>query len=76
MSLDAMVDLCCKCHRLAPFINYNGSTLSAIARSVIGVMELPKNTDSLARSLVGHIVAGVASEEEVLPFRKFCVRLE
>jgi hypothetical protein len=39
-------------------------------------MELPKNTDSLARSLVGHIVAGVASEEEVLAFRKFCVRLE
>ena len=76
MSLDAMVDLCCRCHRLAPFINYNGSTLSAIARSVIGIMELPKNTDSIARSLVGHIVAGVASEEEVLAFRKFCVRLE
>ena len=71
-----MVDLCCRCHRLAPFINYNGSTLSAIACSVIGLMELPKNTDSLARSLVGHIVAGVASEEEVLAFRKFCVRLE
>ncbi|MEY4570683.1 MAG: hypothetical protein RLZZ398_2122 [Verrucomicrobiota bacterium] len=73
MSLDAMVDLYCRCHRLAPFINYNGCTLSAIARSVIGVMELPKNTDSLARSFVGHIVAGVASEEEVLAFLKFCV---
>jgi hypothetical protein len=32
MSLVEMVDLCRRCHRLAPFTNYNGNTFSAIAR--------------------------------------------
>ena len=75
MSLYAMVDLCRKCHRLAPFTNYNGNTFAAIARSMIEVLELSNDTGSIARSLIGHIVAGVASEEEVQAFRKFCERL-
>jgi hypothetical protein len=75
MSLDEMVELCRRCHRLAPFTNYNGNTFAAIARSMIEVLELPSNTAFLARSLAGHIVAGVASEEEVHAFRKFCESL-
>ena len=58
MTFDEMVDFCRRCHRLAPFTNYNGNTFAAIARS-----------------LAGHIVAGVASEEEVKAFEKFCAGL-
>ena len=75
MTLDEMVELCRRCHRLAPFTNYNGNTFSAIARGLIDTLELPKDSASLARSLAGHIVAGVASDEEVQAFRKFCDRL-
>lgn len=72
MSLDEMVELCRRCHRLAPFTNYNGNTFSAIARAMIDALEIPRDTAALARSLAGHIVAGVASDEEVRAFRKFC----
>lgn len=72
MTLAEMVDLCRKCHRLAPFTNYNGNTFSAIARALIETLALPPATLAVARSLAGHIVAGVASDEEVQAFRKFC----
>jgi hypothetical protein len=72
MNLDEMVDLCRRCHRLAPFTNYNGNTFSAIARVMIETLEIPRESMALARSLAGHIVAGVASDEEVRAFRKFC----
>ncbi len=75
MSLDEMVDFCRKCHRLAPFTNYNGNTFAAIARALIETLEIPRNEVTFARSLAGHIVAGVASEEEVSAFRQFCENL-
>ena len=72
MTLDQMVDLCRRCHRLAPFTNYNGNTFSAIARALIELLDLPTANATLVRSLAGHIVAGVASDEEIHAFRKFC----
>lgn len=75
MHLDEMVDLCRRCHRLAPFTNYNGNTFSAIARALIEVLEISRETATLVRSLAGHIVAGVASEEEIRAFKKFCASL-
>ena len=75
MDLDEMVDFCRRCHRLAPFTNYNGNTFSAIVRALIDSLELPKETSALARSLAGHIVAGVASDEEFQAFREFCESL-
>jgi hypothetical protein len=75
MTLDEMVELCRRCHRLAPFTNYNGNTFSAIARGLIDTLALPRDSAALARSLAGHIVAGVASDEEVRAFRKFCESL-
>lgn len=76
MNLVEVVDLCRRCHRLAPFTNYNGNTFSAIARSLIDTLDLSTGSAAVARSLVGHIVAGVASEEEIKAFRKFCDNLE
>lgn len=75
MDLEEMVDLCRRCHRLAPFTNYNGNTFAAIARAMLESLDLPEDSAYLARSLAGHIVAGVASEEEVRAFRKFCESL-
>lgn len=75
MTLDAMIDLCRRCHRIAPFTNYNGNTFSAIARALMADLPFPKETAALARSLAGHIVAGVASEEEIQAFKEFCASL-
>jgi hypothetical protein len=75
MTLDSAVDLCRRCHRMAPFCFYNGTTFSAIIRDVIGMMELPAEQAVIVRSLAGHIVAGVATGEEEKAFREFCESL-
>jgi hypothetical protein len=75
MNLVEMVELCRKCHQLAPFTNYNGNTFAAIARALIDTLDMAPTISAVGRSLAGHIVAGVASEEEVEAFRKFCEAL-
>ena len=76
MALDAAVDLCRRCHRMAPFCFYNGNTFAAIIRDVIGSLDLPPEEAYVVRSLAGHIVAGVADEVEEQEFRKFCESLD
>lgn len=75
MDLFDAIETCRKCHRIAPFTNFNGNTFSAIARVLVKRLNLDFTQESIARSLAGHIVAGVASEEEVQAFRKFCDEL-
>jgi len=72
MSLDEAVDLCRRCHRSAPFCFYNGNTFASIIAVVIKKLSLPAEEAYVIRSLAGHIVAGVATEEEVRAFREFC----
>jgi hypothetical protein len=76
MSLMEAVDLCRKCHRMAPFCFYNGNTFAAIARSMVEPLGLPAAEAAILRSLAGHIVAGVATPEQIDSFRKFCERDE
>ena len=75
MTLAEAADLCRQCHRLAPFCFYNGNTFAAIMRDVAAVLaeELSQAPEQayIIRSLAGHIVAGVATEEEVKAFQAF-----
>ena len=71
MTLFEVVELCRRCHRMAPFCFYNGNTFAAIARLLIGNLNLPGSKAAVIRSLAGHIVAGVATDEEVKAFRAF-----
>jgi hypothetical protein len=75
MTLDEAVDLCRRCHRLAPFCFYNGNTFAAIIRDLFTHMNLAPETLAIVRSLAGHIVAGVATDEEERAFRRFCETL-
>ena len=75
MSLDDAVDLCRRCHRLAPFCLYNGNTFASIIALVIRKLDLPPHQAQIVRSLAGHIVAGVGSYEEERAFREFCATL-
>lgn len=75
MSLAEAADLCRRCHRMAPFCFYNGNTFAAIIRDVVATLAQEIEQDPqktfLVRSLAGHIVAGVATEEEVKAFQAF-----
>lgn len=75
MGLDEAVELCRRCHRLAPFCFYNGNTFAAIIRDVVNQLNLPPDRAFVVRSLAGHIVAGVATDEEEKAFRAFCASL-
>ena len=72
MRLAEAVELCRKCHQAAPFCFYNGNTFAAVIRDVIQQLPLSEAERATARSLVGHIVAGVASTEEEKGFHDFC----
>ena len=71
MTLFEVIDLCRRCHRMAPFCFYNSNTFAAIARLLIGTLDVPPAQAATVRSLAGHIVAGVATDEEVTAFQEF-----
>lgn len=75
MTLAEAADLCRQCHRLAPFCFYNGNTFAAIIRDVIETLSAELSQDAqlkfIIRSLAGHIVAGVATDEEAKAFQEF-----
>jgi hypothetical protein len=45
---------------------------AAFVRALIDVLKIPSQSLAVARGLAGHIVGGVASQEEVEAFWKFC----
>jgi hypothetical protein len=71
MFLDEAADLCRGCPRLAPFCNFNGNTFAAIARSLVDTLKLKADEAHIFRSLLGHVVAGTASEVEAREMREF-----
>ena len=75
MFLDEAADLCRECHRLAPFCNFNGNTFAAIARSLVDTLKLKADEAHVIRSLLGHVVAGTASDVEAKELRAFSRRL-
>lgn len=76
MALDDAVELCRRCHEMAPFCFYNGNTFASIVALMIKKLDLPPEKAVIVRSLAGHIVAGVATGEEQNAFREFCVSLK
>ena len=74
MSLAEAVELCRKCHQAAPFCFYNGNTFAAVIRDVIQQIPMAEVERATVRGLAGHIVAGVASTEEVKGFQTFCMK--
>jgi hypothetical protein len=71
MFLDEAADLCRQCHRLAPFCNFNGNTFAAIARSLVDTLKLKADEAHVVRSLLGHLVAGTATDLETNELRNF-----
>jgi hypothetical protein len=66
LALTGALEICLKCHRLAPFCFYNGNTFAAIARDFITELspKLAPDKAHILRSIAGHIVAGTATDIE------------
>ena len=75
MLLDEAADLCRECHRLAPFCNFNGNTFAALARSLVDTLKARADEAHVIRSLLGHAVAGTASDVETKALHAFSRRL-
>lgn len=71
-----MVDFLRQCHRMAPFCFYNGNTFASIGLLVVKRLNLDPEQEFVVRSLVGHVVAGVGTEEEEKALREFSDSLE
>ena len=46
MTLAEATELCRRCHRLAPFCNFNGNTFVAVIRRVIAGLQLPRDQEA------------------------------
>ena len=75
LDLAELAKLCHDCHRLAPFLNYNGNTFVAIARQAVATLSLPATEAAVLRSLIGHVVAGTAEPPEHDQFLQFIRQL-
>lgn len=75
LDLGEVAELCHRCHRLAPFLNYNGNTFVAVARQVIAALNLGPVEAATLRSLIGHIVAGTALPSEYEDFLRLLRKL-
>lgn len=60
------IEVCRKCHRLAPFCNYNGNTFVAIIHACIDDALSGSPQLHVVRSCAGHIVAGTDTPEELV----------
>lgn len=76
LGLDEAVELCRRCHQLAPFCFYNGNTFASIIALVIKKLDLEPDEAFIIRRLAGHIVAGVVTGEEQKAFAEFCAKLD
>jgi hypothetical protein len=75
--LGEAVEICRRCHRMAPFCFYNGNTFVAIIRDCIAhVTGLDAAQVTLAKSLAGHMVAGTAEPEEIVQFQQLLHDIE
>jgi hypothetical protein len=67
MTLREILDLCRKCHQLAPFCFYNGNTFAAIGRTLIveTMKTMPADRAHTFRSVVGHYIAGTIGPKDL-----------
>jgi hypothetical protein len=67
LTLRETLDLCRRCHKLAPFCFYNGNTFAAIGRTIIQdiLRKMPPVKAQGLRSVVGHYIAGTAGADEL-----------
>ena len=61
------LDLCRQIHKVAPFRSFNGNTVAAVAKLIVGeaLQPLPPVQAQIARSTVSHYVVGAIKPREL-----------
>src|SRR3954469_17289565 len=67
VSLKDVLELCRRCHEMAPFTFNNGNTFAGVARKLIEdwVKTLPPVEGQIVNNTIGHYVAGMISRKEL-----------
>jgi hypothetical protein len=77
MSLTEAVELCRRCHKIAPFCFFYGNTFASVIKLALqaapGATVVQKH---LLSTIGGHIVAGTATPEEEQQFRALLQKLD
>jgi hypothetical protein len=77
MSLEEAVELCRRCHQIAPFCFFNGNTFASIIKMATQTNQGLNARDTYAlRSICSHIVAGTATPEEEQQFRLLLSKID
>jgi hypothetical protein len=76
LSIPEAVDLCRRCHRLAPFCFFNGNTFVAIMGVALqNLRGLSPAESYIFRNIAGHLVAGTNTAEEERQFQELLLKL-
>jgi hypothetical protein len=72
-TLRETLEICRRCHKLAPFCFYNGNTFAAIGRTLILDLldKMPPDKAHSFRGVVGHYIAGTVGDAELDAALKF-----
>lgn len=68
MSLKEVLDVCRRCHEMAPFNFNNGNTFAAIGKTLVEdwLKRLPPVEAQILRTTVAHYIAGQVGKKELL----------
>ena len=68
MSLEEVLDVCRRCHELAPFAFNNGNTFAAIGKTLVEdlLKALPPVEAQIVRTTVAHYIVGQIGKKELL----------
>lgn len=68
MSLKEVLDVCRRCHELAPFNFNNGNTFAAIGKTLVEdwLKRLPPVEAQIIRTTVAHYIAGQVGKKELV----------
>ena len=76
MSLGEAIELCRRCHKIAPFCFFNGNTFAAIIKMAFqSIPSLSFTEKSVLQSIGAHIVAGTSTPEEDIQFKKLLEKI-
>jgi hypothetical protein len=78
IDVQELLQICFRCHRLAPFCNYNGNTFVTVVKTLLTdtLNQMSADKAQIFRSIAGHIVAGTVTDQEMKQLKEIIADLE
>ena len=76
LSIHEAIELCRRCHKIAPFCFFNGNTFAAIIKLALQSAPISDFREKyIFVSVAAHIVAGTSTPEEDIQFKKLLEKI-